>query len=149
MTDWITFSPRTKSILLLVCTLLLGVLLGAVLNTWLAQERFERIQALRSAQGFERMVERSVAPVSDEQSEQISIVMEEWGPRIVQQRREHRRETRALMDSVRTDLRPILSDEQMERLEERLRPRGRYRGEQRLRRGPDREERPQSNNPNR
>lgn len=124
MTDWLSFSPRTKSILILVSTLLVGVLLGAVLNAWLAQDRLERLHAMRSADGFERMVERRVQPVSDEQAAQLSTVMEEWAPRMAQQRRAHRREARALMDSLRADLQPILSEEQMQRLDERLGPRG-------------------------
>ena len=139
MKVWLSFSPRTKSILILVSTLLLGVLLGAVLNSWLAQDRFERLHAMRSADGFERMVERHVQPVSDEQAAQLSTALEEWAPRMAQQRRAHRRETRALMDSLRADLQPILNEEQMQRLDERLGTRGGDQGGERHRRGRDRE----------
>lgn len=121
--DWITFSPRTKSVLLLVATLVLGVVLGAVLNAWLVDQRFERMQALQSEVYAQRMLTRAIEPRSEAQAEQVADVLGTWLPRIAEQRRTHRREVRALIDSLRTNLRPLLSEAQQRRLSRRLQAR--------------------------
>ncbi|NBC00122.1 MAG: hypothetical protein GVY15_04600 [Bacteroidetes bacterium] len=121
--DWITFSPRTKSVLLLVATLLLGVVLGVVLNAWLVDQRLERMEALQSAGHAQRMLTRAIGPTSDAQAEQVAEVLGAWLPRVAEQRRAHRRAVRALIDSLRADLRPLLSEDQQRRLSRRLQAR--------------------------
>ena len=121
MTDWLSFSPRTKSIALLVATLLLGIVLGAVLNAWWAHERFERIRRLRTAGGFEQMVLRTVEPQSPEQREEIEQVVMGAAERLDSLRARHWGELRSVIDSMRVELEPVLTDEQMQALSDRIR----------------------------
>lgn len=122
----LSLSPRTKSILLLVSTLLLGMVLGAVVNAWLATERFERIRDLRRPGGMIQHLERIVEPTSPEQRAQIRAVFDATSAEVQALRDEHRRELRAVMDSMTVRLEPVLTDEQMSTLRDRLRigPRG-------------------------
>lgn len=149
MTDWLSFSPRTKSIALLVATLLLGIVLGAVLNAWWARERFERLRRLRTPGGFEQIVTRSLEPTSPEQRQEIEIVVGRTAQRLDSLRARHWRAVRATVDSMRIDLEPILTDEQQEVLTRRIRmhrhrsgfrPPGRPPGSDSI--GPPRERRP-------
>jgi hypothetical protein len=121
MTDWLSFSPRTKSIALLVATLLLGIILGAVLNAWWARERFDRLRRLRTPGGFEQIVTRTLEPTSPEQRQQIEAVVGRTAQRLDSLRARHWREVRATVDSMRVDLAPILTDEQRETLTRRIR----------------------------
>ena len=130
MTDWLSFSPRTKSIALLVTTLLLGIVLGAVLNAWWARERFERLRRLRTPGGFEQIVVRTLEPNSPEQRQAIEAVVGRAARRLDSLRTRHWGEVRATVDSMRADLRPILTDAQMRGLSRRIRmhrQRGRFR----------------------
>lgn len=129
MPDWIRFSPRTKSVLLLLATLVIGAVLGAVANAWLAQQRFERIRALRAPGGFERMVVETIRPASDSQHAAVDRVVSDAAVRIRTLRRDHHAEVRAVLDSMRTALAPVLTDAQRQRLDRRIR-----RGERRMRR---------------
>jgi hypothetical protein len=125
MNDWLSLSPRTKSMLLLGATLLLGVILGAVLNAWWAQERFERLRRLRAPGGFEAMVMQTVDPASDAQRREVRRVVDRAAARIDTLRRHHVRDLRGAVLQMRTELEPILSDRQLQRLTRRLRMHGR------------------------
>jgi hypothetical protein len=129
MTDWLRFSPRTKSIILLVATLLLGIVLGAVLNAWWARERFERLRRLRTPSGFEQIVIRTLEPESPEQRRRIEAVVGRAARRLDSLRTRHWGEVQATVDSMRVDLEPVLTDEQSEILTRRIRMhRNRFRG---------------------
>jgi hypothetical protein len=120
MTDWLSFSPRTKSIALLVATLLLGVVVGALLNAWWAHERFERIRRLRTPGGFEQIVTRTVQPTSPKQRQEIEAVVGRTAQRLDSLRTRHWREVRRLVDTMRTDLEPVLTEEQLSALDRRI-----------------------------
>ena len=117
----LSLSPRTKSILLLISTLLLGMVLGAVVNAWLAAERFERIPDLRRPGGVVRHLDRVLEPQSDAQRAQIRTVLDATSAEVQTLREAHRRELRAVLDSMKIRLEPILTDEQMSTLQNRLR----------------------------
>lgn len=123
MRDWLTFSPRTKSIALLLTTLVLGIVLGGVLNAWWARDRFDRIRQMQRPGGLETVLMNTIEPTSPEQREAIQQVLADASQRVRQMRMRHRREVRATVDSLRADLLPLLTDEQKARLNERLRNR--------------------------
>ena len=117
---WMSFSPRTKSVLLLVVTLLLGIVLGGVLTGWWVQNRADRVRALRTPSGFvERVVER-VEPTSAAQRDSVQIIARRTARQLERLRRSHRQQTMAFLDSMRTELRTVLSEEQISTLDRRL-----------------------------
>lgn len=133
----ISFSPRTKSVLILLATLLLGALLGAVLTGWWVQQRTDRIRAVRTADGFVERVLKRVEPTSAAQRDTVEVIARKRAEQLHRLRRAHRADTRAVLDSLRQDLRPVLTEEQLSRMErrmprhggdgERRRPRSRFR----------------------
>lgn len=120
MARWISFSPRTKSILLLLSTLALGVVLGAVLTGWWIQERADRVRGLRTVDGFVERVTRNVEPTSDAQRDSVQAIAHRSALRLQTLRQNHRRETFATLDSMRQAFEPVLTDKQMARLGRRL-----------------------------
>lgn len=121
----ISFSPQTKSVLILLATLLLGALLGAVLTGWWVQQRTDRIRALRTADGFVERVVRQVEPTSAAQRDSVQVIARNRADQLQRLRGAHRADTRAVLDSLRQDLQPVLTEEQITRLERRLPGRGR------------------------
>lgn len=132
-----SFSPTTKSVVILLATLLLGVLLGAVLTGWWVQQRSDRVRAVRTADGFVERVMRQVEPMSAAQRDSVQAIARKRAHQLQRLRGAHRADTRAVLDSLRQDLRPVLTDEQLSRIErrmprhgqdrERRRPRPRFR----------------------
>jgi len=113
-------SPRTKSILLLLLALVIGGVLGALLNARLAERRIVRLASFRSEQGFMRYMEQAVEPVDDVQRERIRAVLQSSAERMSRHREASWREARLILDSTRAELRTILTEDQMLRLEEHL-----------------------------
>ena len=60
---------RVKSLILLLATLLIGLVLGALLHAHIADERIERLAYLRSSPGFIRYMERAIEPTDAAQQE--------------------------------------------------------------------------------
>jgi len=120
-----SFSPRTKSVLLLVVTLLLGIVLGGVLTGWWVQNRADRVRALRTPSGFvERVVER-VEPTSAAQRDSVEVIARRAARQLERLRRSHRQQTMTVLDSMRVELRTVLSEEQINTLDRRLQRRHR------------------------
>ena len=118
-------SPRTKSTLLLVATLVIGLILGALINGYFVRERLDRIGNFLTPLGFGGQIEEVIRPTSEEQREAVRAVLDDAAPRAVAIMRESRSQMRALNDSVRSALSGILTEEQMQRIDERMRLRRR------------------------
>jgi hypothetical protein len=132
-------SIKTKSALILAATLLLGMVLGGLVNARMVDSRVEQIGHLRTDRGFVRHFDTAIEPVDDEQEARIREILDRNAARMTDHMRRSRAEARAIMGSMREELSLILTDEQMAQLQER-RPRLREgyerRGPQGDRRGP-------------
>jgi len=113
-------TTRVKSAILLVVTLIIGGVIGALLQAQLTEKRFDRIESLRSNRGLARMIERSIEFESPEQREQVLDIVDDAGKRLFENMQRNRRDARAILDSTRERLAEILTEEQMEKLEEQL-----------------------------
>ncbi|NNC65664.1 MAG: hypothetical protein HKN84_12830, partial [Gammaproteobacteria bacterium] len=112
-------SPKTKSTLLLLATLVIGLVLGALINGYFVRQRLDRIGGLMNPGGFGEHIEAIIQPTNDEQREAIRKVLDSASPQALAVMRESRQRMRALNDSVKAELENILTEEQMERLEDR------------------------------
>ncbi|HEX8695722.1 MAG TPA: hypothetical protein VF746_25125 [Longimicrobium sp.] len=113
---------ETRSALILLATLALGVLLGAVGGGALASRRAEKIRELRRPPGFVAHLEEVIRPRDEAQRRAIRPHLEATARRnheIVQGA--HGR-LRAELDSLRARLAPLLDEAQRERLAEFGRP---------------------------
>jgi hypothetical protein len=127
-------TARVKSTLIVSVTLLIGIVLGALLHARLSEDRIERIAFLRSQRGFERGIERMIDYESDEQREAVREILDGTAGRIGLHYQDSRGEMGGIIDSMRMELSTVLTEEQMERLDERLEMRRPERWRQR--RGP-------------
>lgn len=113
-------TTRVKSVILILATLVIGGLIGALVQAQLTERRYDRLESLRSQRGLARLVERSIEFESPEQREQVMEIIDEAAVKLFEKMRETRRESRAILDSTKEKLAEILTDEQMEKLEKRL-----------------------------
>lgn len=113
-------SARTKSIIIIFATLVIGGLLGAVINARMSEQRLERIAAYRTERGFIRYMERGIEPVDEVQQEEIRSILSDAAARTAERSMRHRREMRAILDSTHAELARILTPEQQQRLREHL-----------------------------
>lgn len=116
-------TARTKSTLILIATLALGIVLGSLITGAAVNRRLDRIAEMRTARGMAFFLERAIQPESEEQREAIRAVLDDAAPAFTEVMRESRERMARLTDSLRAELEPLLSDEQKARLEEGMRMR--------------------------
>lgn len=121
-------NPRIKSVLILLATLLIGGVLGALLQARVAEQRLERIAAYRSERGFIRYIERGIEPRDEVQREQIRGILSTAAARASERNMRHRQEMGAILDSTRAALSEVLTPAQLDLLERHLETRRPGRG---------------------
>ncbi len=105
---------RYKSLILLLCTLIVGMVLGALIHGTVMGNRIKR-SALRLGQfeGMTRRFERYI-DLEPEQREAMEEIFKKHKANLDS----HRIQFFTLMDSLNKELEPILTDEQKEKLAE-------------------------------
>ena len=114
-------TSQTKSALLLGGALVTGVLLGALIVGAFVSQRVDRLDALREPTRLARFMEDAIEPTSPAQRDSIRAVLRYRARQTAAILQDTRRDLRTVQDSLRADLRPLLSDEQLSRLQERMR----------------------------
>ncbi|TFG63413.1 MAG: hypothetical protein E4H28_06430 [Gemmatimonadales bacterium] len=142
-------STRTKSTLLLAGVLLLGMLLGALVSGTISNRRLASIAELRTSRGMAFVLEEVVQPANEEQRNAFRAVIEETAPEYADVFERTGAELRALNDSVLARVRPLLTQEQVERLQGYLTMRREGRFGPRNERGNPRKENPNRRRPRR
>jgi hypothetical protein len=127
---------RSKSALILGSTLLIGALIGALLLGWFMRDRMRHIPHPRH---FSRVMERMIRPQDDAQREVVRAVLKRYQQRLQVIDVQHREALKAHMDSLLVELQPLLSVEQLRRMERRHRRFGELMGPWRERRERERE----------
>lgn len=127
-------SPRTKSVVFLSGAVVLGMILGGLITGAVVDRRLDRIEQLRTSRGLAFMLEEVVRPRDAEQASAFRDIIDSAAPRYASIFDDTGERLRALNDSVMAAVRPLLDDEQSERLEKFLR----LRRDGRFRRGPER-----------
>jgi uncharacterized membrane protein len=109
---------ETRTAVILLTTLLLGVLLGAVAGGAVASVRRERIEGMRHPGGFVEHVEEVIRPRDEAQRAAIRPVLEATAARNQRIVRAAHQQLRAELDSMRARLAPRLDADQRMRLDD-------------------------------
>ncbi len=113
-------SSNTKSILLLVVTLLLGIVIGVLLMGPLFRSRYHELGRMMHPERFGHMLVESIQPVDDDQLDRILELLDRRGEQLQEMIGRHRRDMAEALDSMLEELRPLLEDEQWERIQRRI-----------------------------
>lgn len=119
---------RTKTSLVIIFTLIIGILLGILIDRTLIQQRFhQRISRMRNPRGLLFMLMDIIQPV-EAQRDSVEKIVFRYSTRFQQISQQARSEMNVLMDSLKTELNPILTIEQKKRIEERMNRMKRWKG---------------------
>lgn len=111
-----TMRIEMRSALILLATLLIGALLGALITGALAQRRISRVAEMRE-RGFRMHIERIIEPRDEEQREAIRALLEVAAQRNQEIMRGARERLGDQLRQMREELLPLLDEEQRQRLE--------------------------------
>lgn len=112
---------KLKMAFLIIITLAFGIVIGAMINRTLSQNRIRNILARRSPVRFVASYERIIKP-DPEQSRLIREVLNKHAKRISEIHKKSREELQSSLESMMEELNSILTPEQRKRLEKRRFP---------------------------
>jgi hypothetical protein len=109
-------SIQVKSTLIVLATLFLGVLIGILGSRWLHEAPQFKPHEMRDPGNFIEFNERLIQPTTA-QRDTIRKILIKYYSRFTELDRQHREDLKAVLDSMRKELDPILTDEQRKRME--------------------------------
>lgn len=113
-------STRVKSIVLLGCTLLAGILIGILGTSAWQHRRNAAIAEIRVQGGLMRQIEQIVEIESEEQREELMAAIRRAEQGFMRQRQHMSDSLAVYRQALAADLQRILGQEQWERVEEKL-----------------------------
>jgi len=113
-------NTKVKIALIIIVTLVMGIVLGAMLNRAFLRHRIQRAFADRNPTGMVSFIERNIRP-TPEQREQITKILEKHRKKSAEMREKFMMEMQAEFESLEAELDPILTPEQKNRLKRRMR----------------------------
>ncbi len=110
-------SAKFKSAAVLFITLLLGMLIGFLIKTWIVEDKFERMGRIIRPGGLMHILEETVE-LTEQQKNDLLPVVEYYHEKIKSIGLVTREKLTGLIDSLKTEIRAILTKEQYEILED-------------------------------
>ena len=111
---------KIKTSLLLISTLLIGLIIGALTGVYFSRKMtHERMSRLRTQEGFISRFEKVIQPL-DKQKEMVRKLLSKHYLKIDSMSTEIRTYMNNHNDSLLTEMKDILDEEQLERLKNRL-----------------------------
>ena len=121
-------SIHVKSSLIILTTLLIGIIIGALGMNLFRNQRDIDFDRFRGRQAFMHLHEDIIQPTSEAQRDSIHKILSQSLPKFRELTLKHRQEISVLIDSMQKQLEPILTKEQLERLNVRRFMQGRRMG---------------------
>ena len=109
---------KTKAILLVALTLVIGIFIGMLTSAHLRHQRMKSVRMYSSEQRFREGIYSSIKP-DEEQKEKIDVILKKYSDLNRSVVSNFRKELESLMDQMRAEIEPLLSEEQLEQLRQR------------------------------
>lgn len=110
---------KARSFFILSSTLLVGMLLGALVHAHFFDNRVKRVHRISTQDGFVASYVETIQPSSPEQETALREVLAVSATQVHEAFQSSRDQVRARIDAMYEQLEPMLSAEQVERLQER------------------------------
>ena len=120
---------KLKTILVVLGLIFIGFVSGFYVHRQVSMHFIKDVIEMRSPKGFQDHFFSRI-DATEEQKEQLLPIVETYSAKISQQHRELRRLRHELIDSMHAEVRPLLTEEQIQRMDEfsrRFRDRNRER----------------------
>ncbi len=108
---------RTKSLIIILVTLALGIFIGILGSNFARAKRIKEYRSYASNEGFTQRFLKVLEP-TEEQKKQILPIIKEFSERNSELRKEYRNDFRKLLKEFNKELTPLLTKEQIEKLEQ-------------------------------
>nr|NQU89528.1 hypothetical protein [Bacteroidota bacterium] len=108
---------KTKSVLIIIATLIIGFIIGFLTNGQLTKNRIQRFVKQDNCERFKSRLIHVIQP-DDSQFEVIEPIIDEFTRKVHQSMRESRKGFNSMHDEMVDKLKPYLEPEQINRLEE-------------------------------
>jgi membrane-associated HD superfamily phosphohydrolase len=112
-------NTKTKTSFILIGTLILGVIIGALFSAMIRQQRVRRIEGMPHHERFIKSMERVLQP-DKEQKQLINQVLDKRFDQIAELRDEYQSKIASIFDSIHQDMETVLTEEQKIRLKEQI-----------------------------
>lgn len=110
---------KSRSFLILTATLLVGMLLGALVQPQFFDKRVKRMNRLSTPEGFVESYIGTIEPTSEAQEAAVREVLAASAAEVHESFTKHRAELSVFLDAMQQKLAPLLEEEQMARIAER------------------------------
>jgi hypothetical protein len=108
---------KLKSLLIIIVTLILGILLGVLGSGYFRSKKMKQVRSYTSVEAFTSRFLKVLEPTED-QKQQIVPIIKKFSKENDKLRKKYRDDFRKLMKDFRDELYPLLTEEQIKRLEE-------------------------------
>ncbi|MDX2247630.1 MAG: hypothetical protein SF052_12675 [Bacteroidia bacterium] len=119
--------PRIKPILIILLTLVIGFAAGFISSGWIVKKRFENMRKIMDDQAHFENFFSQIAQADPEQMAKIRPILEKYHEEVRQSQRIFFTQMRERSDSLRLQLKPYLTEEQIEKVIQEMKFRGRKR----------------------
>jgi Spy/CpxP family protein refolding chaperone len=109
---------KVKTALILVITLLIGIVFGAMLHRAIFQSRVKGFLAMQTPDGFARRFGRAI-DTTPEQEEKVKKILDKYAGQFFEMNQSHMKEVSALFKSFHEELSRVLTPEQMGKIRDR------------------------------
>ncbi len=109
-------NAKTKSIAIIIGTLLVGIIIGSLATGAIFSNRVSEFQALRMENGLTRFLEQIIEPTDEAQQAKIREVLDNTAAKQMGIRKSIADEHRAVFEEMREELSLILTPEQKTKL---------------------------------
>jgi len=110
---------HTKSALIIISTLIIGIVLGVLLSGAFLQHLVTHDPASKLSKHFVHRFHRVIDP-DESQRDTVDAILESYSGRFTDMHHVHFSEMGVLMDSMHTELKSVLTEKQLERLRGRM-----------------------------
>ncbi len=107
---------KVKITFLIIMTLIIGIVIGAMINRAVSQNRIKRILERRNPPIFISFYERIIEPNAD-QHDSIRKILDKYAQSFSEIRTDFQEQLHSSFESMKAELDPLLTPEQKERLE--------------------------------
>lgn len=112
-------TSKTKAFVILLGAFALGIVIGALATGLLRSHQERRFEQMPPRERFHTFMERVIQPTGEQRTE-FEKIMTSWSERLAELHRYHQNQMLAVYDSLHTELKSLLTEEQRQRLEEHL-----------------------------
>lgn len=115
-----TQNVRTKAVFVLLGTLLLGILLGALGTGFFVRHRLHHLHQLRTPSGFTQEMMQAIEPTGSEQRDALRDALQSHVHQMKEIRERYRKKLRTEVDSMHATAEDLLTPQQQQRMREKM-----------------------------